>query len=245
MIIDQSPEISELLAALSELQGDIEEAKKNKSGHNNRYKFAELSQYIDIPKEKLKDLGLSVIQCPGKIEIIEIDSKEVLSNNQAMFHRIRVPKQTIVTRLGHKSGQYMDSAMDIIVEKLAGMSWGQSTGSSITYARKYSRAAALAMSQEDDDNQNVKQDNNNNTHKITQQDRRSLPNPDQTGANSNQKVSADQIKDIYARCNNNEDLINRMKIWAGIKEIKDLSVEKYNEALPLIENEKKSMGGTA
>lgn len=167
MNIQRSEQLNELFGALSKLQGKLDNAKKDKSGYLGRYKYADLTQYIDISKEILSEHGLCVLQIPETIEVIEITREiEDKKNNSISFNPIRVPKQKITTYIGHSSGQFISGTMEIIVEKVAGNSWGQSTGSAISYGRKYALAGGLGMTQEDDDNQMKKDNPNKNNAQI-------------------------------------------------------------------------------
>lgn len=168
MTIQTSDKLNELFSALSKLQGKIEHAKKDKSGYKDRYKYADLTQYIEVSKEILEENNLCVSQIPGTIEIVEVTKEVRDEKTKAMsFHTVRIPKQKVTTYIGHSSGQFISSTMEILVEKIEGNTWGQSTGSAISYSRKYSLAGGLGMSQEDNDNQ---QKNNNHPPKPSQQD---------------------------------------------------------------------------
>jgi hypothetical protein len=173
MIIEHSAEMGELFKALSKLQVEIGHPKKDKDGFKGNYKYAELSQYIDVSKDTLSKYGLSVIQLPGEIEIVEITQENIIKDKAGYvvsrsFETIKIPKQSVYTTIGHDSGQYMMVNGQILVEKLSGMSYGQSTGSAISFMRKYSRGGGLSMSQEDDDNQGVRSTTKKNQEYIPQ-----------------------------------------------------------------------------
>ncbi len=163
MTIQKSDELNELFSALSKLQGKIEPTKKDKSGYLNRYKYVELSQYIEVSKDLLEENGLCVLQFPGTIEIVEITREiEDKKNISVIINTIKIPKQKITTFIGHSSGQFISETTEILVEKMAGNSWGQATGSAISFSRRYAYAGGLCMTQEDDDNQIRKNDTNRN-----------------------------------------------------------------------------------
>lgn len=161
MIIEHSAEMGELFKALSKIQVEIGQPKKDKDGFKGNYKYADLSQYIEVSKDVLCKYGLSVIQLPGEIEIVEITQENIVKDKSGYvssktYETIRIPKQSVYTTIGHESGQYLIVNGQILVEKLAGMSYGQSTGSAISFMRRYSRGGGLSMSQEDDDNQGAR-----------------------------------------------------------------------------------------
>lgn len=98
MTIQRSEQLNELFAALSKLQGKIEKAKKDQSGYKNNYKFADLSQYIDLSQDLLAENGLVVLQLPTSMEIIEL-TKEVFDDKTKSYslQTVKIPKQTIIT----------------------------------------------------------------------------------------------------------------------------------------------------
>lgn len=219
MTIQKSDELNELFSALSKIQGNLDHAKKDKSGYKNRYKYTDLTQYIDVSKELLEENGICVLQMPGSIEIIDITED---SNNL-----VRVPKQKITTFIGHSSGQFISETMEIIIEKIAGNSWGQSTGSAISYSRKYSLAGGLGMTQEDDDNQIQK----NNTNEYINQ----LPEP------SPDPLITQLIKLIkYSGCDI-KDFTDFHKISSkDILSVKK-SIDNFDELLILYKNTQKNI----
>lgn len=228
MTIQRSDQLNELFSALSKLQGKIEKAKKDQSGYKNNYKFADLSQYIDLSQDLLAEYGLVVLQLPTSMEIMEI-TKEVCDEKTQCntLQTYRVPKQTIITWIGHESGQFIGGAMDILVEKIAGMSWGQSTGSAITYARRYSRAGALGMSQEDDDNQK-KQDQRKSSDKPNS---KNFPSP---------KIDSNMANNLIHLFQGDPERLRKTLEWAKVSKIDDLTLSQYEIVMRRIEDDSKS-----
>lgn len=212
MTIKHSEELNHLFSALSKFQGRVEQAKKDQSGYKNNYKFADLSQYFDLSQNLLAEHELCVLQMPGSMEIVEI-TKEIYDATTKTYDYpiIKVPKQNITTWIGHSSGQFISAPMEILVEKLAGMSWGQSTGSAITYGRRYSRAGSIGMTEEDNDNQNK------NTNYINNRPP-SIPTPKVTN------LMIDDLRNILM-----EDPARLEKIlqYYKVKIINDLTVDQY------------------
>ena len=128
--MNKSESITEVLKALSAFQGDLENVDKNKAGHG--YKYATLGACIEAAKVPLKANGLSVIQLVG-------------SNDKG---------PTMETILGHASGEFISTVVDMPLAKLQGGGGGnpsQVLGASITYMRRYQYAAILGLAQEDSD----------------------------------------------------------------------------------------------
>ena len=129
--MDKSPEIKELLTALSKFQGELENVEKGKQAHG--YKYASLGHCIDAAKLPLKSNGLSVIQLMGN------DIKD---------------NTTMQTILGHSSGEFISSMCVMPIAKLQGGGGGnpaQVMGASITYMRRYQYAAIIGLAQDDTD----------------------------------------------------------------------------------------------
>tara|TARA_R110000787_G_scaffold272388_2_gene379805 strand:+ start:286 stop:786 length:501 start_codon:yes stop_codon:yes gene_type:complete len=128
--MDKSESVTEIFKALSAFQGDLENVDKNKAGHG--YKYATLGACIEAAKVPLKANGLSVTQLVG-------------SNDKG---------PTMETILGHASGEYISTTVDMPLAKLQGGGGGnpsQVLGASITYMRRYQYAAVLGLAQEDSD----------------------------------------------------------------------------------------------
>ena len=125
--MDKSAEINELAAALSKAQSEIEDAAKDKSGYN--YKYADLSQILQIVRPVFSKNGLSVSQFPS-------DSGSGIS---------------VDTILMHSSGQWLSNTFSMEVEAAKGMTKAQASGSVITYMRRYALAAVAGITQEDND----------------------------------------------------------------------------------------------
>lgn len=223
MIIEKSEQVGELFKALSKAQKEIENPIKDKSGYNDRYKYAKLEQYIELSKDVLEKYGLSIIQFPGEINLIDVSIVDDKGNK----HVESLPKQKIMTMIVHESGQYIGSAMDIIVEKTKQNSWGQSSGVAISFARRYSWAGSLGMAAEDDDNQLPQKKKEKEQERLNAPSRQLL-------------VNEEQVKDLRALINADVPTINYIKNTYKIQRLEDLSVDKYVEVRDLI----RSLGGT-
>lgn len=129
--MNQSENLNELATALAKAQGEMTAPELNKQGYN--YKYADLNSVWKVCRKPLRENGLSIIQ-GGKI----IDGKVYLS-----------------TRLCHSSGQWIEAYLPIpetrpsldIKKKHAEM---QDYGAYITYLRRYSVTACLAINGDED-----------------------------------------------------------------------------------------------
>ncbi len=121
----QSDNINEIATALSKAQSEFKPALKDSSNPFFKSKYADFTSIVKACQEPLSHNGISFTQSPQKI-----DGEWVL-----------------LTKLLHSSGQFLTSAMPIIVSK----SDIQSFGSAITYARRYALAAIAGVTTDDDD----------------------------------------------------------------------------------------------
>lgn len=121
----KSESIAELAAALSAVQGEIENATKNSQNPHLKNKYADLAEILNTVRPALSRHGLAVSQHPAF--------------SDGMVH--------VETIMLHKSGEWMSSTISTPVQK----SDPQGVGSATTYARRYSLAAIVGLSQEDDD----------------------------------------------------------------------------------------------
>jgi hypothetical protein len=128
-LLRSSAELDKLFEALSLAQGEMTDPAKNKTadlGRGGKYSYADLADLLKIIRPVFSRHGLCLLQFPVNP------------------HRGSV---TIVTRIGHKSGQWIEGDLTLLV----GDDKPQTLGSSITYSRRYSAAAAAGMSPDDDD----------------------------------------------------------------------------------------------
>ncbi len=131
-----SPELASLFEALSMAQGEISDPAKNKVadlGRGGKYAYADLADLLQIIRPVFSKHGLCILQ--------------FVVNP----HRGAV---TIITRLGHKAGQWMESELTLLVAD----DKPQALGSMITYGRRYSVAGIAGISPDDDEDGKIGQD---------------------------------------------------------------------------------------
>ncbi len=150
----KEPAIDLVSAALAKFQGEVTNPAKsrqvNVSGQGGSYsfKYAELSGILDYCRPVLAKNGLAVS------DLIDMN----------------VNYLTVVARLMHSSGQFLQSQMTIPKpEKI------QQVGSAITYLRRYSISALIGIADMDDDDGNTAHGNTINDSKKV-----STPRPSQS-----------------------------------------------------------------
>lgn len=128
-MIEQSPELKDLAAALAKAQSQVKGAVKDSTNPHFKSKYADLASIVDACGDALSANGLSVVQFPG----YEAREDQFIA--------------TLTTMLLHTSGQWVREIAGAPVSKAD----AQGVGSVITYLRRYSLAAIARVAPEDDD----------------------------------------------------------------------------------------------
>lgn len=119
--MERSESIKELSKALVEFHKKVGKVIKDAKGYNN-YRYATLSNILDVIQDPLNECGLSVIQLPqGDHELVTI--------------------------LTHISGEFISNTSRMTPKQ----DDPQGRGSCITYQRRYSIGAVLCINIDDDD----------------------------------------------------------------------------------------------
>ena len=125
-----SEQINELATALAATQAEMKNAKLNKVNPHFKSRYADLAEIRDTVTPALTKHGIAIVQGTDTT-----DSGIV-----------------VVTKLVHKSGQWIESRFPIAYDK------PQTMGSAYTYARRYSISAMCSISAEEDDDANAAND---------------------------------------------------------------------------------------
>lgn len=125
-----SESIDLISAALVIAQGEAQHANFDSKNPHFKSKYASLAEVIDTLKPVLAKNDLGIYQMP--------EYREGLGH-------------VLVTRLFHKSGQFIESEMQLNPVK----SDPQGVGSSITYGKRYSLTGVLCIASEEDDDGNA------------------------------------------------------------------------------------------
>jgi len=121
----QTKDLAELFSALTKAQAAMSDAKTASENPHYKSKYADLSSVVKASRKPLTENGLAVTQ----------------------FIREKEGKAFLFTRLGHTSGQWIDSFVGINPLKAD----IQTLGSYLTYLRRYSYAAITGVVTTDDD----------------------------------------------------------------------------------------------
>lgn len=121
-----SDQINEIAAALALAQGEMKNAKLNRLNPHFKSKYADLAEIRDTVTPALSAHGIAV-------------SNGMDASDTGIV---------VVTRLVHKSGQWIESRFPIAYDK------PQTMGSAITYGRRYNLSAITNIAADDDDDAN-------------------------------------------------------------------------------------------
>ena len=120
--VEMSPSVGKLFEALANVQAELEHAEKNSDNPFFKSKYADLSEVLNTGRKVAAKHGISVTQFP-------------------------VGSNGLITILGHSSGEYIKSRMEMKPTK----NDPQGVGSTLTYMRRYAYSAVLGIAQADDD----------------------------------------------------------------------------------------------
>jgi len=119
------------MAALAKAQGQMEAASKDSSNPHFKSKYADLSSVWEACRMALSSNSLAISQVPMTSE----------------------GKYLLVTILGHSSGQWIRSEMELPLQKAG----PHELGSWITYCRRYALASLVGIYPDEDEDGNIAQ----------------------------------------------------------------------------------------
>lgn len=143
-----SEQINEIAAALAKAQGEMGGAMKDSANPFFKSKYADLSSVWDACRVPLTKHGLSVIQFPKTEYSGTPEPYEWTSKMGEKRYGVRVVCiVSVLTRITHASGQWMEDAVSTMLPT----GDPQSVGSAITYLRRYALQSVAGVAPEDDD----------------------------------------------------------------------------------------------
>lgn len=224
-MFESSGETEKLDEVLAKVLGETTTAKKDKKNEHFGSSYADLASVLEACRTALAKYGVSVTQWP----ITAADDRHV----------------QLVTRLAY-GGQWMRATFTMPVTQAT----PQSMGSAITYARRYSLAAALGIAPDDDDDGNMASAGGGQQRQQQQrQDRR--PPPDQrqqqapSGAPAGDRPNLEAALRQLNACKDDKEVEKTAELLRGLKwnkvELKTLSGAK----LAKLEELKKASGTPA
>ena len=128
--MNKSESIGNLAAALSKLQGEIQNTTKDKAGYG--YRYTTLDAILEMARPLLHKYELAITQ---------------LTVNDPMNPSVVGVEGVLL----HSSGEWLSSVVYMPIEEKKGLSKAQGSGVIISYIRRYQIAALLGIAQTDND----------------------------------------------------------------------------------------------
>jgi hypothetical protein len=197
----ESSELHKLFEALAKAQLEMEIAKTDRTNPYYKSRYADLRSVVEASRPVLAKNGLCVIQrtLPGK-------------NGNSYLN----------TRLGHSSGQWMESLMVINPPKQD----IQTLGSYMTYLRRYSYASMVGVvtGEEDDDGENA------------------MERPAAKDVPSS-TITKSQLQTLASELKGETEMVEQIFKSYGISKLADIPLQKYEKCLTTILEIKKTREG--
>ena len=207
---NKSETIGKIAIALVAFSGEVRAIEKDGTNPHFKSAYTTLDHMIDETKPLLHKHGLTIMQFPGG------DGEKV----------------TVRTMILHDSGEWIESeALTLKAVKLD----PQGAGSAITYARRYSYAAALSLSLGDDEDGNgasqspTRPEQPRQTNAPTTQQSQSTGQSTQSGV-----ISAAQVKyahTLKSKKRISEDDFKRMVSEHGNESLSELTAKQARELI--------------
>ena len=201
-----SEQINEIAKALNAMQSVMENATKKTEAF--KYKYSDLSEVWSVLRQPMTDNGLCVIQDP-------ISSEEGVS---------------VTTRMMHTSGQWIEFGPLLVP---VGKKDAHSTGSAITYAKRYALSAAFGVVTEDDDGEAAQKDapKMQNKNVIPKVDDMPQKVDDMSPINDEQYNNLEDLLDQFDSTVLRSNVIRFLdKTW-GITNLCDMPSKLYNSVI--------------
>lgn len=128
--VSMTAKTDQLFAALARAQGKLQHAEKTRSGYKDRYRYANLSDVLELLLPILAPEGLSIIQLPHS------PTGEML---------------TLTSMLCHESGQWVATRATLPVVASEMLSQAQSMAVVLSYLRRYLAQAQTGQATADED----------------------------------------------------------------------------------------------
>lgn len=204
--MEMSEKIDALAEALAKAQGEMKNAVKGCDNPFFKSKYADLAECLNVAREPLSKNGLSIFQANEGI--------------------VESSKLAVTTMIMHSSGQFIKVTSSYPVQK----NDAQGFGSTLTYARRYSLAAALGLAQEDDDGNSACEPVEKGQYqpKEPKKEQKSKAQPQATG---DKFVKITPQGDIVVTVANGHDKNGRP--LAAYKNIKDLTIEELEKIVTI------------
>ena len=210
----QSEQIDKLATALSKAQAVMEAAAKNKRNPHFNSAYADLASIIESVRKPLTDNGLAFTQ-----------------TIQTMQTGL-----SLETTLLHTSGQWLRSEYPLI------QGTAQQTGSSLTYARRYSLSSIAGIAADEDDDANAAtQANGKHPQRKAPKEVTPLKAPEPDADPTGDTIDQQQLDDLIACADDVGADRRKMCRHYGVAALADMTVGQYHEAMAQLERKRETI----
>lgn len=204
--MEMSEKIDALAEALAKAQGEMKNAVKGCDNPFFKSKYADLAECLNVAREPLSKNGLSIFQA----------NEGIVESN----------KLAVTTLIMHSSGQFIKVTSSYPIQK----NDAQGFGSTLTYARRYSLAAALGLAQEDDDGNSACEPVEKGQYQPKEPKKEQKPKA-QPQATRDKFVKITPQGDVIVTVASGHDENGRP--LAAYKNIKDLTIEELEKMITI------------
>lgn len=204
--MEMSEKINALAEALAKAQGEMKNAVKGCDNPYFKSKYADLAECLNVAREPLSKNGLSIFQA----------NEGIVESN----------KLAVTTMIMHSSGQFIKVTSSYPIQK----NDAQGFGSTLTYARRYSLAAALGLAQEDDDGNSACEPVEKGQYQPKEPKKEQKPKA-QPQATGDKFVEITPQGDVIVTVASGHDENGRP--LAAYKNIKDLTIEELEKMITI------------
>lgn len=199
-----SENIDQITGALIKFQCSLDPIRAEKKNTYFKSSYADLAGIWNAIRPSLLEHSLAVVQ-----------DAVTLSDGVSVY-----------TRILHSSGQWMEFGPLMIP---MGKKDAHSTGSAISYAKRYGLAAALGLVAEEDDDGNRAVDSiKKSTKKITSEEDDDGNKSADSVKRSSKKITSEQVKELEEILKGHGTVKNNFMEWAKIESLSDIEAHQYD-----------------
>jgi len=201
-----SDETGKLMEALAKAQGEMEAAKTDSSNPYFKSRYADLASVVKASRPVLAKHGLCVMQ-------------RLMTDDSGCY---------LYTRLGHTSGQWIESKAPINPMKKD----AQALGSEITYFRRYAYSALVGVvaTGEDDDGERAMAEVRASSHKTVGTKATKATEARNDGKDAG-TISKAQLETIRSLIGDDVDLVDRIVAANDLTILADLPKSEFSTVL--------------
>ncbi len=204
---NQSRELKNIFAALAKAQGEMQTAGLDSDNPYFKSKYSSLAELVRASRPSLSKNGLAVLQ-------------QITAAHDGV--------SVLVTKLGHASGEWIQSSMRINPPKTD----IQSLGSCITYLKRYCYASLIGVVTDELEDQTRLDDGNSLTTSYNNQPQKPYS---ATGFVTDTRVTTEQVEDLEYELKDYPDIKTMVLEALKIKSLDKMSKSSYRSSMSRIQ----------